>query len=133
MPDLMTLKVILPNRMFSETSGVMRIVAESKQGSFGILPHRLDCVSDIVPGIISYETETAGELFLAVDQGVLVKCGMDVTISVREAIGGSELESLRDFVDKEYLKQDEQELKIRVVMDRIDAKLIRNLVEFKHD
>ena len=52
-----------------------RIVAETREGSFGLLPHRLDCVAALAPGILIYETEAEGEVFVAVDEGVLVKTG----------------------------------------------------------
>src|SRR5450432_240364 len=72
-PPCMTLKVLLPFQVFAEKTGVSRIVAETREGSFGILPHRLDCVAALAPGILTYETESDGEVFLAVDEGVLIK------------------------------------------------------------
>ena len=68
----MNLKILLPDRIFAEKSNVLRIVAESGQGAFGLLPQRLDCVMALVPGILVYETAADGEVCLAVDQGVLV-------------------------------------------------------------
>ncbi len=50
---LMHLKVLLPFQVFAENTGVSRIVAETREGSFGLLPHRLDCVAALVPGILS--------------------------------------------------------------------------------
>ncbi|MHB8970682.1 MAG: F0F1 ATP synthase subunit A [Pirellulaceae bacterium] len=44
-PTLMNLKVLVPFRIFAERTGVARIVAETREGSFGLLPHRLDCVA----------------------------------------------------------------------------------------
>ncbi len=35
---------------------------------------------------------------MAVDEGVLVKVGMEVLVSVRDAIGGTNLEELREAV-----------------------------------
>ncbi len=83
---LMSLKVLLPFQVFAEKSGVSRIVAETLAGSLGLLPHRLDCVAALSPGILIYETEADGEAFVAVDDGVLVKTGADVVVSVRRAI-----------------------------------------------
>jgi F-type H+-transporting ATPase subunit epsilon len=71
----MNLKILLPFQVFTEKAGVFRIVAEGRQGSFGILPHRLDCVAALAPGILTYETESDGEVYVAVDEGVLVKTG----------------------------------------------------------
>ena len=96
----MNLKILLPFRVFAEKSAVSRIVAETRQGSFGILPHRLDCVAALAPGILNYE-DVEGEAFVAVDEGVLVKTGADVVVSVRNAIGGAQLADLRAAVDRE--------------------------------
>src|SRR5450631_1348320 len=85
---LMNLKVLLPFQTFVEKTGVSRIVAETHQGSFGLLPHRLDCVAALAPGILIYETATQGEVCFAVDEGVLVKYGADVLVSVRRAFWG---------------------------------------------
>ena len=81
---LMNLKVLLPFQIFAEKTGVSRIVAETREGSFGLLPHRLDCVAALAPGILIYETEAEGEVYVAVDEGVLVKTGLDVLVSVRQ-------------------------------------------------
>jgi hypothetical protein len=71
----MNLKVLLPFRIFAEKTGVSRIVAETREGSFGLLPHRLDCVAALAPGILIYENEAEGEVYVAVDEGVLIKTG----------------------------------------------------------
>src|SRR6202050_5687856 len=92
----MNLKVLLPFQIFADKTGVSRIVAETREGSFGLLPRRLDCVAALAPGILTYETEAEGEVFVAVDEGVLVKTGADVLVSVRRAIGGRDLARLRD-------------------------------------
>ena len=107
-PTLMNLKVLLPFQIFAEKTGVSRIVAETREGSFGLLPHRLDCVAALAPGILIYETEAEGEVYVAVDEGVLVKTGPDVLVSVRRAIGGTDLGQLREAVEREFLTLDEQ-------------------------
>jgi F-type H+-transporting ATPase subunit epsilon len=72
-PILMNLKVLLPFEIFVKKIGISRIVAETSEGTFGLLPHRLDCVAALGPGILIYETEADGEVYVAVDEGVLVK------------------------------------------------------------
>ena len=54
----MKLKILLPFKVFAEKVDVLRIVAESHNGSFGLLPQRLDCVAALAPGILIYETAT---------------------------------------------------------------------------
>ena len=131
--SLMRLKVLLPFQVFADKSGVLRIVAESQDGAFGLLPRRLDCVAPLVPGILMYETHTEGEVFLAIDEGVLVKTGRDVTVSVRNAIGGTTLEYLRKAVDREFLTLDEHEQSMRAVMARMESGFIRRLAQFHHE
>jgi len=129
----MTLKVLLPFQVFVEKSGVLRIVAEAQEGSFGLLPQRLDCVTALTPGILTYETEADGEVFVAVSEGVLVKTGPDVLVSVRRAIGGTDLDHLRDAVNKEFLTLDEQEQDVRTVMTKLETGFLRRFVTFQHE
>ncbi len=132
-PALMNLKVLLPFKVFAEKTGVSRIVAETRGGSFGLLPHRLDCVATLAPGIVIYETEAEGEVFLAVDEGVLVKTGQDVLVSVRRAIAGADLGQLRDTVQQEFLTLDEHEQSLRSVMAKLESGFLRRLATFQHD
>ena len=132
-PTLMTLKILLPFQVFAEKTGVSRIVAETSEGSFGILPHRLDCAAALVPGILIYETESHGEALVAVDEGVLVKTGTDVLVSVRQAITGSDLASLRAAVEKEYLTLDEHEQTVRLVMTKLETGVLRRFANLQHD
>jgi F-type H+-transporting ATPase subunit epsilon len=130
--ELMNLKILLPFRIFAEKREVSRIVAESPGGSFGLLPHRLDCVAALEPGILTYETEAEGEVYLAVDEGVLIKTGQDVLVSVRNAIYGTDLSQLREAVEREFLTIDENEQRIRSVMAKLESNLVRRLAEFKN-
>lgn len=129
----MNLKILLPFRIFAEKTNVSRIIAETRKGSFGLLPHRLDCVATLAPGILIYENESEGEIYVAVDGGILVKTGLHVTVSVRNAIGGTDLNKLREAVEREFLTQNEQEKSVRMVMDRMESNFIRRLAEYHHE
>jgi F-type H+-transporting ATPase subunit epsilon len=124
----MTLKILLPSQIFAEKTGVLRIVAETQEGSFGLLPHRLDCVAALVPGIFTYQTESDREVFVAVDEGVLVKAGPDVLVSVRRAVGGADLGQLRDSVKREFLTLDEHEQSVRSATAKLEAGFLRRLM-----
>ena len=128
----MNLKVLLPFQVFTERSGVSRIVAETHEGSFGILPHRLDCVAALTPGILIFEAEADGEAYVAVDEGVLVKTGLDVLVSVRNAISGSDLGRLREAVQREFMHLDEQEENVRSMLAKMEGDLMRRMATF-HD
>ena len=132
-PTLMNLKILLPFRVFAEKTSVSRIVAEACEGSFGLLPHRLDCVAALAPGILIYENEADGEVYVAVDEGVLVKTGLDVLVSVRNAIGGTDLGQLREAVEREFMNLNEHEQNVRSVMAKMESGFIRRLAEFQHE
>jgi len=129
----MSLKVLLPFEVFAEKTGVLRIVAETREGAFGLLPRRLDCVAELVPGILIYETESDGEVFVAVDEGVLVKTGPDVVVSVRRALAGVDLGQLRDAVAQAYLTLNEHDQAVRAVMARLESGFLRRFEAFRHE
>jgi F-type H+-transporting ATPase subunit epsilon len=130
---LMDLKVLLPFRIFAEKTGVSRIVAETREGSFGLLPHRLDCVTALAPGILTYETPSEGEVFMAVDEGVLVKTGPDVLVSVRRALGGADLGKLREAVEREFLTLDEHQQSVRSLLAKMEGDLVRRMMTLHND
>jgi len=132
-PPGMNLKVLLPFQIFADKSGVSRIVAESRQGSFGLLPHRLDCVAALAPGILTYETATEGEVYVGLDEGVLIKTGPNVLVSVRNAIAGTDLGKLREAIEQEFLHLDEQERNVRSVLAKLESGFIRRMAAFHHE
>ncbi|MGC1357416.1 MAG: F0F1 ATP synthase subunit epsilon [Xanthobacteraceae bacterium] len=125
--------MLIPFQVFAHKTGVSRIIAETRDGSFGLLPHRLDCVAALAPGILTYETTSDGEVFVAVDNGVLVKTGPDVLVSVRRAMGGTDLGQLRDAVEREFLTLDEHEQSVRSVLAKMEGDLIRRMANLHHD
>ncbi len=129
----MQLKILLPFRIFATKADVIRIVAESPEGSFGLLPNRLDCVAPLVPGILIYETAADGETFVAVDEGVLVKSGADVLVSVRRAIAGSDLSKLHELVANEYLDLDETQKKVRSITSKLEIGFLQKFAAFQHE
>lgn len=130
---LMHLKILLPFKVFAEKVAVLRIVAETHNGSFGILPQRLDCVAALVAGILTYETASEGEVFVAIDDGILVKSGAEVLVSVRRAIGGTILEKLRKSVELEFLTFDESEQNTRTVMTKLETGFLRRFATFQNE
>lgn len=131
-PTLMRLEILLPSRVFANTSSVSRIVAETRAGSFGLLPHRLDCVAALAPGILVYETEEHGEAYVAIDEGVLVKTGMDVLVSVRRAQAGTDLGQLRAAVEKNFLTLNAREQSVRMAAAKLEAGFVQRLASYQH-
>lgn len=129
----MNLKILIPFKVFAEKVAVSRIVAETHGGSFGILPQRLDCVAALVPGILAYETIADGEVFVAVDEGILVKTGAGVLVSVRRALSGADLGQLRNSVESEFLALNESEQSTRSVMAKLETGFLRRFASFQDE
>ena len=128
----MHLKILVPTEIFADETGVSGIVAETGEGSFGLLEHRLDCVAALVPGILTYTTER-GAVYLAVDEGVLVKTGTDVLVSVRHAIGGTNLGQLHGEIKKKFLTLDREERAVRDMVAKMESAFVGRIGEFQHE
>ena len=127
----MRLKILLPYRVFADESGVTHILVVTKSGAFGLLPHRLDCTTAIVPGILAYRNKSGEDAFLAVDEGSLIKTGSEVIISVRNAIGGQDLGKLRAAVEHEFLDLDERERSLRNLIVKVESDFVRRFLEMQ--
>lgn len=127
------LKILLPYKVFAELQHVSAVTAETKEGSFGILPNRLDCAAALVPGIISYKSDTGQVNYVAVDEGVLIKTNYEVVVSVRNAIKGTSLEELRKSVETEFKNLDEKEKTVRTVLAKLESGFIRTLEKFRRE
>src|SRR5665648_521948 len=82
----MRLKVMAPAKVVIDLE-VDKVVARSPDGYFCLLPHHVDFVSALAPGILSYEDEGGREVSLAIDEGTLAKCSSEVLVATRFAIG----------------------------------------------
>lgn len=123
----MKLKVVLPTGTLVEQEAV-KITAEAENGSFCLLPHHIDFVAALVPGLLSFENAKGEEEFLAVDEGVLVKCGNEVTISSRNAVRGAVLGELKKAVERQFRILDEREHQARTVLAKLEADLVSRFV-----
>ena len=124
---LMHLKILLPFQVFLDETKVASLTVESSGGSLGLLPHRLDCTAALSPGILIYKNESGQEFYIATDNGVLVKTGFEVFISVRKAILGLNLGELQKAVKETFLKETTEELKMRNAMVAMESHFIRRL------
>ncbi len=126
----MRLKIILPTRVLLD-SEVGKVVAEAQNGAFGMLPRHIDFATALAPGILIYETPDGDETFMAVDEGILVKCGEEVLVSTRNAVAGDDLHTLRQTVRGQYLKLDAKETVARSALARLEAGVVRRFIEFE--
>lgn len=124
-PQLMHLQVLLPSGVFARYELVESITLETPEGSFGLLAHRRDCVAAIEPGILTYIIKGQSPHYLALDEGVVVKKGQLVSVSVRNAHTGADLTELKQSVQTEFLSLTEQEREVRAVLARLESGFMR--------
>ncbi|MFH5834284.1 F0F1 ATP synthase subunit epsilon [Halalkalibaculum sp. DA3122] len=123
----MTLRIWTPDRLVLH-SKADKVVAEAGNGFFGLLPRHVDYLAGLVPGILTY-TKEQEEHYVAVDKGILVKCGLDVMVSVRDAVEGNNLEMLEKEVRDRFRQTDRKEEEISMAMNQLEADFIRRFVE----
>ena len=116
----MRLKVLLPSEIFIDQE-VDQVVAEAENGSFCLLPRHVDFVAAMVPGILSFTAGAAGEQFVAIDEGILIKCGPEVLVSTRNAVRGPDLGSLKVEVENQFLAAADREKLSRSALARLEA------------
>lgn len=125
----MHLKLLLPTEVLVDED-VDKVIAEAENGHFCLLPRHVDFVAPLVPGILSFVSSSdGGERLVAVDQGVLVKCGASVMVSTLNAVRGTDLRSLRQTVDEVFRELDEHERRARTALARLEAGTLRRFVE----
>ena len=124
----MNLKILLPSQVMIDQP-VVKIIAEAENGSFCLLPSHIDFVAPLAPGIFSFTTVDDEEEMLAMDEGVLVKCGPNVLVSTRNAIRGPDLGTLRQTVEESFLALDEKEKVARAAAAKLEIDIVRRFME----
>lgn len=128
----MRLKVSLPTEVLIDAD-VEKVIAEGPEGQFCLLPRHVDYAALVVPGVLLYVPAGAGgiERYLGVDEGVLVKRGADVLVSLRDAVAGDDLAELRRIVDRRFRQLDEHERQARSALARLEAGVVRRFTELE--
>ena len=126
----MKLKILLPTATLVDREAD-RVVAEAADGSFCLLPRHVDFVAAIVPGILSFTPTDGGETFVAVDEGILVKQGESVLVSIRNGAVGDELGRLEEVVAQQFRHRDQREKNAQRAMSRIEAGFVRRFLDIQ--
>ncbi len=126
----MRLKVLLPTEVLIDEA-VIKVTGEAENGSFTLLPRHIDFVAALVPGLLSFVSVENREEFLAVDEGILVKCGPQVTVSTRNAALGPDLGSLKQTIEEQFQVLDERERVARSAAVKLEADLVRRFIELE--
>lgn len=126
----MRLKVMLPTESLLDEE-VVKVTAEAQNGSFCLLPRHIDFVAALAPGLLSFEKPEGEEEFLAVDEGILVKCGPDVLVSARNGVRGPDLGTLKKTIDEQFLTLSERQKMVRSAIARMESDLVRKFMELR--
>ncbi|NVM21542.1 MAG: F0F1 ATP synthase subunit epsilon [Desulfobacterales bacterium] len=126
----MKLKIVLPSELLIEKD-VTKVIAEAWNGSFCLLPRHIDFVAALVPGLLSFETRQGGEEFVAVDEGILVKCASEVLISTKNAVYGPDLGHLKEAVQKRFIALKDREKMSHSALAKLEANFVRRFLELE--
>jgi F-type H+-transporting ATPase subunit epsilon len=126
----MRLKVLLPTEVLVDEP-VKKVIAEAANGSFCLLPRHIDFAAALVPGLMSFVAANEREMFMAVNEGILVKCGRQVTVSTRSAVIGPDLGTLKQMIEEQFRKLDEREQMARSAVVKLEADFVRRFIEME--
>ncbi len=124
----MKLKVLIPSQVFLDET-VQQVNGEAKNGAFGLLSNHIDFVTALVPSILSYRSLDGKEAFIAIDEGILVKCGQTVMVSTGRAVKDANLERLHQTVAEEFRQLNERQKMTRTAIARLESGLARGILE----
>jgi F-type H+-transporting ATPase subunit epsilon len=126
----MRLTVYLPDKVALQEE-VTRIKAEAENGWFGLLPKHVDFVTALVPSVMTFQLVGKPEEYLAIDRGILVKCGPEVSVSTRAAVRGLDLVGLENNVESQFRAQAEREKESLAYETKLEADLVHGLLELE--
>jgi len=127
----MNLKVLLPTGVLLHEE-IRKVTVEAGDGEMTLLPRHVDITTTVAPGVLVFETAGGREEFVAVGEGALVKAGDDVLVSARRGTRGTELGALRQTIQNEFKRQDEQEEEARMALAKIEATFVHRFLELEH-
>lgn len=124
----MILNIQTPSEVITSQE-VNKVVAEAENGCFCLLPRHADFLAALVPGLLWFEDQRAKENFVAIGEGLLVKRGDTVLVSVRQAVLGGDLGELRRTVREQFATVDEREKVTHAAVAKLEASFLRGYLE----
>ena len=100
-------------------------------GAFGILPNHVDFVTVLVPSILLLTTPDGDERIFGIDEGLLVKHGHTVEISVRRGIESDDLLGLQGKVRDSFAQMEDEERVARSALARMETDLVRRFANLR--
>ncbi|MEK6796780.1 MAG: F0F1 ATP synthase subunit epsilon [Spirochaetota bacterium] len=100
---------------------VRKIIAEGVRGFFCLLPNHIDIVSPLKAHILSYDNAEGRTAYIAIDEGMLVKKGGDVSLSVRYAVRGTSKAEMERIVEDDLGKKALAERDVRDIIATLEG------------
>lgn len=122
----MDLTIWIPSGVWLQ-SRTSKVVASGLHGSFCLLPRHADAIAGLKPGLFSLETPEGSSLYLALDEGCLLKSRSQVTVVTLQAFASEHLETLAGRVRSMVREQDEGERRIRTALAGLESRIARGL------
>jgi F-type H+-transporting ATPase subunit epsilon len=110
---------------------VTKVVAEATNGAFALLERHVDMTAPLVVGVLVYEATDGVTGYFGIDEGLLVKCDDVVTVAVRRAFAGRDLDELRRLVARRFRAVDDREAAIRGSLARLEAGVVRRMLDLE--
>ncbi|MCW9705852.1 F0F1 ATP synthase subunit epsilon [Fodinibius salsisoli] len=130
--NTMTLKVMEPEQILIEQE-VEKVIAEGTMGSFCLKPNHIDYVSALKSGILLYQAD-GKKNYVAVNEGILVKYGGRVLVSVLNAIKGTgpePLAGLEQAVREKFHKTEALAKAAEIALKSMEADLLLHFIELE--
>lgn len=124
---MMQLQVLLPTEILVDCHA-QSITAEAENGSFCLRPRHVDFVTALAPGILTYRDNDDHEHWIGLADGVLVKTGRQVLVSVQHAVVGENPGQLRNLVRDHFESIDERERQAVSAVARLEADFVRRFL-----
>lgn len=126
----MTLRILLADRVLFD-GRVVKVVVDAVDGSRGFLPRHADFTTVLKPGVLTCTDGDGEETFFAVNGGVLVKKGPELTVATREAVKANRLDDLPDELLSAFAEADEHARTADTAVARLETALMREFLELQ--
>ncbi len=127
---MMNLKILLPEKTYW-WGKVRKVVGEATNGFFCLLPSHVDFVTIMVPGIFYTLTDEEKEIYIAINEGILIKTKDLVTLSTRDAFKEENLGNLKKHVEDNFRKINQQERNARNALQKLEADFVRRFLDIE--
>jgi F-type H+-transporting ATPase subunit epsilon len=125
------LEILVPDGLVVKAA-VAGVRAADASGGFGLLPGHQAFLTLLTPGLLVYRETTGRERYAAVDGGVLLLEGRQVSVVTREAVVADRLEEVADAAAAMLRARRAEEQTARAEFAELQLALLRELRQVEH-